>query len=703
MGASLWARRQALWRAPRPRRRAGAVLWRGALWGLLAAGGGCGRGATKGEIDFADGLERLALADSSGALDLLQRANYELGGDARVYFHIGRLLAAQPDLESRARAREALLEAVRRAPNTGLYRAELGELLRKQRYLRASTDMAAEAVRLDPSLGHAWCQLGQNLQDDYFLDQDVPALLDSAVACFAHALACDSQDDEARYRLAFLYMHRGEFGRARELLLPAVRDSDCPGRFGLLLSAVEYNASHFAEAQRLVDAGLHCMSPQAREAWIAPAPLLHPDSISAYRILGPAERDSVTQSYWWSLDPTPTTLTNERFVEHVARCVEADFYFSVPWSRRLGRESDRGGVYLRYGKPTVMVRVPAQVPAWEWDYATTGPYARVFRFFDFNLSGDYVRAPGRSMLEFEYIASLPSNTHVAIRNPAPAGDWRQHVRQFRGSGGRTAVDVVYELAAGARIEGLDLEVAAWSGPGQMIGRERTVEACAAMYALDPNRRIGTMRVEFPPGRCVLGLQASALGHAQQGATLGSDPDSAASDAVWVAMERDTLDLAEFDPERIGLSDLVLAHEMRDGSGGMFDRGGVIVVPRTDARIAAEKVLLYFEIYPSRGIQRRRSAVQVRYEVRPLPPRHWSFLDQFRTERRRLHAAAERPVVQATFTLRPTQDIERQQLSIDLGALDPGPYELEVETVDRDTGETAARSVEFDFHPPRPGT
>jgi len=27
----------------------------------------------------------------------------------------------------------------------------------------------------------------------------------------------------------------------------------------------------------------------------------------------------------------------------------------------------------------------------------------------------------------------------------------------------------------------------------------------------------------------------------------------------------------------------------------------------------------------------------------------------------------------------------------------------VETVDRDTGETAARSVEFDFNPPRPGT
>ncbi|MFQ5599111.1 MAG: hypothetical protein ACE5G2_01005, partial [Candidatus Krumholzibacteriia bacterium] len=93
--------------------------------GLVAALlllGGCRSGVTKGEHDFADGLRRLALGDSAAALELLEKANYELGNDPRVLFHIGRIHAAEGTIEGRIRGQRALVRAVQHAPEVGVYR-----------------------------------------------------------------------------------------------------------------------------------------------------------------------------------------------------------------------------------------------------------------------------------------------------------------------------------------------------------------------------------------------------------------------------------------------------------------------------------------------------------------------------------------------------------------------------------------------------
>jgi hypothetical protein len=41
-------------------------------------------------------------------------------------------------------------------------------------------------------------------------------------------------------------------------------------------------------------------------------------------------------------------------------------------------------------------------------------------------------------------------------------------------------------------------------------------------------------------------------------------------------------------------------------------------------------------------------------------------------------------------------LERQKLTIDVGALQSGPYALVVELVDAASGETAVRTAEFEF-------
>lgn len=127
-------------------------------------------------------------------------------------------------------------------------------------------------------------------------------------------------------------------------------------------------------------------------------------------------------------------------------------------------------------------------------------------------------------------------------------------------------------------------------------------------------------------------------------------------------------------------------------------GGILAVPRVDEFVHQEQLDLYFEIYPSPQELRDATALAVRYEVRPLPPKQWSFWDQLRPDFQRRMDPAQRAAVQATFTFMPRSDREPQQLTIDLHALRPGPYELVVELVDTATGETQRRRALFDYKP-----
>ena len=156
---------------------------------------------------------------------------------------------------------------------------------------------------------------------------------------------------------------------ARELLTPYVYGRDCPGRFGLLLAAVEFRAQDFARAQKSAEQVFECMTWSEREPYVGLRYLIHPDSVGVYNLLSDAQRDSLSQHYWWSRDPTPTSMVNERFVEQISRTVEANFYFSVPHIGKPGYRTDRGEVYQRYGPPDDMFTVlDSDWPAWTWSY-----------------------------------------------------------------------------------------------------------------------------------------------------------------------------------------------------------------------------------------------------------------------------------------------------------------------------------------------
>ena len=98
-------------------------------------------------------------------------------------------------------------------------------------------------------------------------------------------------------------------------------------------------------------------------------------------------RDSIWDAFWRQRDPTPSTEYNEYKEEFLKRIRYADIHFGTPYKH--GWETDRGKVYILYGKPDEIERHPFELgsPAYEiWYYYSQGV---AFVFVDEDGDGDY--------------------------------------------------------------------------------------------------------------------------------------------------------------------------------------------------------------------------------------------------------------------------------------------------------------------------
>lgn len=91
---------------------------------------------------------------------------------------------------------------------------------------------------------------------------------------------------------------------------------------------------------------------------------------------------------WWeSMDPDPDTEVNEAKEIIEQRVTFSDRNFTS--SQRLGRDTDRGMIYMLFGSPTERIDRPVEAtlgPYVIWNYTNEG---QTFAFGDFRRDGDY--------------------------------------------------------------------------------------------------------------------------------------------------------------------------------------------------------------------------------------------------------------------------------------------------------------------------
>lgn len=181
-----------------------------------------------------------------------------------------------------------------------------------------------------------------------------------------------------------------------------------PRRSPRLLALIDFNAKALANARYVLKLTLLTDKAERLEvkkefdnAWInMPYPLYDIElatrlmegimltSGEASRLLegNPTEQRRKFLDFWKTHDPTPDTEFNEALEEYFRRVDYAFFNFYT--NRDYGWRTDRGKVYIRFGKPTEVTReFPANRPTREiWIYKNLN---KRFVFSDISNTGNY--------------------------------------------------------------------------------------------------------------------------------------------------------------------------------------------------------------------------------------------------------------------------------------------------------------------------
>lgn len=161
-----------------------------------------------------------------------------------------------------------------------------------------------------------------------------------------------------------------------------------------------------------------------------------------------------------------------------------------------------------------------------------------------------------------------------------------------------------------------------------------------------------------------------------------------------ALGRGDADARRFAGDELVLSDVLLYDEPGGNhakAAGVVERGGLRMRPRANRTFLSDEPLRsYVEVY-GLGLLEGGSEYEVRYSIYPSKaedPPVWKEI--VRAAGDVLGFGDEDPVISQSFTRRATEHRASEYIAIDITALEPGRYDLLVEVMDLNSGQTALR-------------
>ena len=428
------------------------------------------------------------------------------------------------------------------------------------------------------------------------------------------------------------------------------------------------------DAERAFASGLAALPPAERARLESVETLLPPDSLAALR----SDPAGVARRFWEREDPRRITAASERRLEHLARVLEADALFGRPLGDlfsdrpRRGLETDRGRVWVRYGRPdreagfTPDDAAPAYgrddlaaFVVWEYDRLDGGTR---FVFDDAVRSGRY------------RTYSPPASAYATPTGRASADDYVTQDRilqrdEPQAYADTLALDLALVVARFRGADGQPEAVAAFSVPpgaraAVFVDGRRAAEVGAAVVALsgEPARVRAEWLSEAPaPGA-----------------------DSPEASARFAAVEVRVEPLAA----GFGLSDLLLV----GGDGPGVVRRGERIVPLVGDTLArgarGARVAVYAEVY---GLALRGGRTDAEAEVGLVPAETGSGL---RRAAARLFGRRRPSGVATAVEIQGADPTDAVALALDASGLPAGRYRLVLRLADRVGGRTAEASREI---------
>jgi len=481
-----------------------------------------------------------------------------------------------------------------------------------------------------------------------------------------------------------------EYGRVAQQLVEAA-----PGdpRSHLFLGLGLHETGRDAQADSAFRRALALMPPEER-AVFEDITLLLPRRIhEKYAALDSVGRREAARIFFTSTDPLFLTEAEERRLEHYARLAWAELKFGEPGRRLRGWETERGQIWVRYGRPwkwyqccygeTVMAPNGLFPLTYRYTYWSYGPDGPVF-VFQRQLTYRHARLVDEAkQLADELAATAPELYRP--RTVPKVYELPHQVVRFRGSSPEwTWVEIHAEppldslgaspgsrLDAGVFLFGPEYEPL-WS-------RRHTVEVGTMPVVL-------TYRMEVGPGRYRYGVEARAAG-----------PDSTARPA---ARAREVVETTGYG-EGLTMSDLLLANALVPLVEAPTSREELRIVPsRTLAFEHGAPVHLYFEVYglqpDDEGYGRYRAELAVEDSTRR------NLVQRLARGAQELFRGGGGPGARVSWErVTPVRDgVAMDYLTVELPSLDAGEYVVRVQVREPATGREATAVRRFRVVVPR---
>jgi GWxTD domain-containing protein len=416
--------------------------------------------------------------------------------------------------------------------------------------------------------------------------------------------------------------------------------------------------------------------------------------------------------FWQSIDPTPATLANERYVEHQQRLAYARQWYSSPQPRGY---DDRGMIYVRYGKPYdyVVFRSGKFVtkvdrgkkasflikPNEGWlylmpervmfDFIETGAHYRIVTDWReaIKLAGvriDYLPVP-RGMYEPSGDAKGYSD-NLLVQNRLPhykttlerkeyplkavlgfARFWERDRYRLELYYGMPCGEIVCDTSeSGMLFSHLDLEYTVRDSLYRIQSNRRETRTVRRSIGENPaNLHISQVNESFNPGVYYYSIQ------------IKNPSSNKAIEKMY------KLSFPPDPGQHLYISDIEKALQVEPLDGAMksslFRKGNLLVTPYPSSAVFPKRPsTFYFEVYNLLIGPNGRTEYEVSYELRSKKSGLISKLNPF---------GRETTALSTGFRQTGERRDEQVYFSLDFSRVEPGDYTLEITVMDQVSGET----------------
>lgn len=592
--------------------------------------------------------------------------------EAQKYFDSARRRIAAGSHEQRQAARAELENAAKLAPGRTDIALALGQLYLEGDLLTSARDVAARLTAGDSAGAGAWALAGRVWRRYWLLSSD-ETLRDRALIAFARATRLEPDRSRSWLEMAPLLSDAGENEAAHHAAVMAARLAPGDPVAQAMLAALAQCTGDLETADRLFRAALPRLPGPQRDRYEDVAPLLPPWLVESFEEMEPGARARFAERFWAQADPDPVSELNEARLEYWARVTQACALYGTS---RPGEWDVRAQYYVRFGRPEYVELNPIRLPErlhngdWmAWTYPSLG--MRLWmgsgsRYFGYGerVSGwpTWAQVSPDSLARRGELDAL--NRGWAVFHRLPPGveplEARLALAQFRA--GESANVLAQAEAPGGPDDGLRVEWAVLDSAFAPVLRDEAAMSPSACRAGEA--RSASLASALAPGRYRVGMQVS---------------DASGRRGV---VRRDLV--VSSPSPGLELSDLVVtcsppAQSVVPGAGvrlepetGLFPAGG-------------EQLNAYFEIYHLTVMQGGEASFVYDCTVRPAMDDHRGWLSRVLSPR---EAA---PAVEVSRSETTAGPLRRQFLSVPVGRLPAGRYEIEVVVRDL-SNDSAAKAV-----------